>query len=675
MPAPDDQQRLEALKRFFVLDHAESEDEIARLVRVAAGLYGVAYAALTLREAEGERLVATYGFDAATVPPDAVFCERPVGRSVPLAVADASTDERFARNPLVHGAQQARFYAGVPLKSSEGFTLGTLALLDPTPQELNGEGLAMLVDLAVLVEPALNLQRARTAQAEAEQQREAAEGALRAAQQALQEAEERHAVLEAERDAAHAECDIVRADGDALTMAYQALAAERDAMRDALTAERDALVAERDALASERDALTAAADEVAAAWEAATAERDTAQADAAAAIAEHEATREALAHWERLAAAALAAADRLAVDPTALPDALGLVAAETGAARAVLVVKAEAGPTVRATWHAEGFFDLADPGDLLDADELDGWADAHGVDHLAALPLPGGLVLLDAPAWAPGDEAVIRAAFAPLAVALRRIVTEAEGPDRSRLLASVSHEVRTTLTSLLGFAEMLAEEAGPSNLETRRMADAILGSSARLLQTLDSILDITRLEASGRPAALAPVDMGTVIEAAAAPFRAHADARDLAFFTAGTELGAHAWADATALGHALGHLLANAFTFTDQGGVRLRVHAEDDWVGVEVQDTGVGIAPEFLPHLFDEFRREEGERERNGKGSGLGLALTKRLVELMGGEIAVTSLKGQGSVFRVLLRSAPAAAPAPFAALPGGDGFTAGVAV
>src|SRR5690606_4282436 len=145
LPMPnDDQQRLEALKRFFVLDHTESEEETARLVRVAAQVYGVAYAVLTLREGEDERVAAAYGFDPAALPEDAVFCERAAGPSIPLTVADASDDARFAKNPLVHGPQAARFYAGVPLKSADGFTLGTLALLDPTAQELNGEGLAML---------------------------------------------------------------------------------------------------------------------------------------------------------------------------------------------------------------------------------------------------------------------------------------------------------------------------------------------------------------------------------------------------------------------------------------------------------------------------------------------------------------------------------------------------
>src|SRR5690606_18844027 len=231
--------------------HCESRDEIARLVRVAAEVYGVAYAALTLRDGEGERVAAAYGFDAATLPADALFCARAAGPSIPLTVADASADERFAKNPLVHGSQKARFYAGVPLKSTEGFTLGTLALLDPTAQDLNGEGLAMLVDLGALVEPALNLRQAREARAEAERGRADAEAMLQEARQALERAEAHRAALAVELEATRAERDTARSDGDALQSAYEATAAERDAAQ----AEQATLRRERDALAAERSTL------------------------------------------------------------------------------------------------------------------------------------------------------------------------------------------------------------------------------------------------------------------------------------------------------------------------------------------------------------------------------------------------------------------------------------
>ena len=114
----------------------------------------------------------------------------------------------------------------------------------------------------------------------------------------------------------------------------------------------------------------------------------------------------------------------------------------------------------------------------------------------------------------------------------------------------------------------------------------------------------------------------------------------------------------------LDNLVSNALKFTEKGGIRLRASAENEWICLDVQDTGMGIGEDFLPHLFDEFKRENGEPSRTDVGPGLGLAIAKRIVDLMGGQISVSSRKGQGSVFRVVLR----AAPPPLSVTVGGDG-------
>ncbi|MDX1440003.1 MAG: GAF domain-containing protein, partial [Rubricoccaceae bacterium] len=158
----EDQHRLDALKRFFVLDHAPSEDELSRLVKFTGQLFGVAYAALALRQDDGsEEIVASYGFELSELPEGAVLMERPTGPSIPVAVEDASQDERFSNNPIIHGDTAAKMFAGVPLKSGQGFTLGTLALMDPSPQEMNGEGVAMLAEIGALVEPVLQFTQVR----------------------------------------------------------------------------------------------------------------------------------------------------------------------------------------------------------------------------------------------------------------------------------------------------------------------------------------------------------------------------------------------------------------------------------------------------------------------------------------------------------------------------------
>ncbi len=720
LPA-DEQQRLDALKRFFVLDHEVSEDELTRLVRVTAQLYGVAYAALTLREGEAETVKVAYGFDPAALPADAVLCERPVGPNLPLAVADASADARFARNPLVHGEAKVRFYASVPLKSSEGFTLGTLAIMDPAAQELNGEGLAMLVDLGALVEPSLNLIRARA-------ERDAAQASLQQATAGLQQSQARlqdAAVRAARRDAL---ADV------ALTVAARP-ADDEDARNEALGRVAVAAGATRAALFVVSDDGPAVC---AAAWHTADAAPLFAPSETLAlrvatpAVATGGGIPDALAgrDFRHLAAlpsprhdgfalldgpAAWPEADLPAIRAALLPlfassaeadgheaDGHGWMAAVEDAPVPIVFVAGLAGELLFANAHARDLLDLGDT--LRDDRRLTTFAAPSDTAALAAFlaaaphdaPPPTDVRLVDTS----GAERHVRLFAAPVAFdgqtavqivlhdvsAHRREVAamqteldraEAVARSKSAFLASMSHEIRSTLTAILGFAEILTDEAEGGQ---REMADTILHSSERLLQTLNSVMDMARLEAGDNTPQLEAVDVMPIVEAATADFQRRADARDLAFFVEGTGIDAIAWADTGALARVLDNLLSNAFKFTDQGGVRLRVAAEDDWVCLEVQDTGVGIDPEFLPHLFHEFRREESERDRNGQGSGLGLAITKRLVELMGGQITVTSLKGQGSVFRVILRAAPADAPPQRrAAMPpaetafsGGDGMAAG---
>ncbi len=97
------------------------------------------------------------------------------------------------------------------------------------------------------------------------------------------------------------------------------------------------------------------------------------------------------------------------------------------------------------------------------------------------------------------------------------------------------------------------------------------------------------------------------------------------------------------------NLVSNAVKFTDEGMIRVGLATEGDWLRLQVQDTGVGIDPKFLPHIFEEFRQENNGLTRAHQGSGLGLAITHRLVEMMGGRIEVQSEKGKGTTFTVWL--------------------------
>ena len=215
---------------------------------------------------------------------------------------------------------------------------------------------------------------------------------------------------------------------------------------------------------------------------------------------------------------------------------------------------------------------------------------------------------------------------------------------KSSLLANMSHEIRTPLTAILGYAEMLADEAPPDLLD---LVEPIGRGGRRLMDTLNSVLDLAQIDAGEVALSATPVDLLAEVNDACAALRPLAGAKGLDLRVVGESVWA--LADRPALGRVLTNLVGNAVKFTDRGSVT--VEAGGDAVGawVRVSDTGVGIAAEFLPALFSEFKQESEGHGRAYEGNGLGLAITQRLAGLMGGEIAVVSEKGVGSTFTVRL--------------------------
>ena len=221
---------------------------------------------------------------------------------------------------------------------------------------------------------------------------------------------------------------------------------------------------------------------------------------------------------------------------------------------------------------------------------------------------------------------------------------------KSALLANMSHEIRTPLTAVLGYAEILADEA-PDDL--RVYAETIRRGGERLLGTLNSVLDLAQIEGGTYTVRTEPVCVLAEARAACDALRPLASAKGVGLAVGGTP--AAALADRAALGRVLNNLVGNAIKFTSAGSVSLRVEAHPGGVVLRVSDTGAGISEAFLPRLFDEFRQESEGDGRAHEGNGLGLAITRRLVDLMGGEIAVESALGKGSTFTV--RLPPAEAP------------------
>ena len=217
---------------------------------------------------------------------------------------------------------------------------------------------------------------------------------------------------------------------------------------------------------------------------------------------------------------------------------------------------------------------------------------------------------------------------------------------KTAFLTNMSHEIRTPLTGILGFAKVLEEELPD---EQREFAHLIRLSGDRLLNTLNSILDLARLEAGEMTISPHDLDVVDEVEEAATVFHAVARKKEIQFAVNYHLAALPARIDRNILNIILNNLIGNAIKFTDEGHVRVDLDATDDQIFLSVTDTGVGIDSKFLPHLFDEFKQESDGLTRSYEGSGLGLSITRRLVKLVDGEIEVESAKGKGSRFAVTI--------------------------
>jgi signal transduction histidine kinase len=224
---------------------------------------------------------------------------------------------------------------------------------------------------------------------------------------------------------------------------------------------------------------------------------------------------------------------------------------------------------------------------------------------------------------------------------------------KSNLVATVSHELKTPLTSIRLAVHLLLEESvGPLNAKQTELLLDARENSERLLDMVNNLLDLGRLELGRRQLEIVPERPEELLETAAEQFlpRARDKGVELAVETA-PDLPEVA-ADAARLGLALHNLVDNALTYTDRGGrVTLSAAAgEGDHVILSVADTGRGIPAHFLPHVFEKFFRVPGQSPPGG--TGLGLAIVQEIVVAHGGLISCTSQVGQGTVFRITLPSA-----------------------
>jgi signal transduction histidine kinase len=228
---------------------------------------------------------------------------------------------------------------------------------------------------------------------------------------------------------------------------------------------------------------------------------------------------------------------------------------------------------------------------------------------------------------------------------------------KSEFLANVSHELRTPLTSIIGFAELLREgPEGAPDSRTARYLENILISGRILLEIINDLLDLAKIEAGRAELRLESVHVDQICSTLVDFMRPQADVRKQTLSLDVNNDLPIMITDRGKVRQILFNLLSNAVKFTpEEGAVTLRAARDgSDGVRLSVSDTGPGIPEEFLPNLFEKFRQADQSETREHEGTGLGLAISKELTRLLGGEIGVESQVGQGSTFWVRL---PVATP------------------
>jgi signal transduction histidine kinase/ActR/RegA family two-component response regulator len=217
---------------------------------------------------------------------------------------------------------------------------------------------------------------------------------------------------------------------------------------------------------------------------------------------------------------------------------------------------------------------------------------------------------------------------------------------KSEFLANMSHEIRTPLNSILGMSQLLHETS--LTTEQKDLLCNMVESSKLLLTVVNDILDISKIEAGKLRMERVAIDLPEAVASLARICAPQLEEQsDLVHIQIAENVPQHIVGDPTRLQQILLNLMTNAIKFTSDGDIYLRIQANQDLseIQFEVQDTGVGIAKDVLPTLFNKFTQEDKSTTRRFGGSGLGLAICKQLVTLMGGRIGVNSVKGSGATF------------------------------
>ncbi|EXX86553.1 two-component system histidine kinase PnpS, partial [Paenibacillus darwinianus] len=220
---------------------------------------------------------------------------------------------------------------------------------------------------------------------------------------------------------------------------------------------------------------------------------------------------------------------------------------------------------------------------------------------------------------------------------------------RSEFVANVSHELKTPIAAVKGFAETLLGGAVNDPDTAKAFLQIIYDESERLNRLIGNILELSKVESRRVPLQFSPVELSSFTEKTLELLASEASRKGI-LLDAAVEPGLYAEADEDRLRQIMMNLLSNGINYTPEGGrVTVKVDGDDDHIRIRISDTGIGIPKKDLPRIFERFYRVDKARSRSSGGTGLGLSIVKHLVELHKGTIAVDSTVGAGSTFTIEL--------------------------
>ena len=644
----EEMRRQSAVESVDILD-TPPEERFERLARIARNQFKVPIVLITFMDGERQWFKSHLGTDETEGPRAISFCNQTIQDDRVLYVADVTRDDRFRDNPQVTGIPHIRFYAGAPVRTPDGQCIGTLCLVDFKPRTLDEDDLQSIRDLADCVE--MELLRSDRAAIHAAHLASRARAVIETVDDAILTLDDRGVVRTANAAAAsvfayqveqligapfdsllmpeyHFQSDpIVEVNGDRVSIeADQGEQYVEGRRKDGSSFHMQLSITEM-AHFNQRQFVVVARD---------VNEQKTKELFLDAII-ENIPNMVFVKEAEELRFTLFNRAGEKLI----------------GASRDILLGKTDFDFVPREQAEA---FTLKDREVLEQSGVADIWEEPIDTPNM-------GRRILHTRKVAIRDERGVARYLLGISEDIterKRIErelaesleeTERASRGKSEFLANMSHELRSPLNSIIGFAEIMRDgRFGDLEERYKQCAADIFGSASHLLELINEILDISRIEAGELTLDETHFDLADPVGDAVRFTAVHAEEKGQALENAVAPGDFQVFADARQLRQILINLLSNAVRFTPEGGrIAVTCSADADGVSISVTDNGIGIAEEDIPRVLEPFGQvRRGSLQAHG-GTGLGLTLSKRLTEIHGGSLAIESTLGEGTTVSVSL--------------------------